>query len=60
MSFWEYEVLNFVNGQRSVYDIYRAVLAESILVPGKPHPEITLTFVQATIGKAAENGLLDF
>jgi hypothetical protein len=52
------EIFNFIDGQRSIYEIYRAVLAEAIVTGVWPHDMIALENVRNVIEKGVQRGML--
>lgn len=57
-SLMAYEVLNFVDGQRSYVDIYRAVAAEADAAGAWYYGEVTLEDVAAYLDSAEKAGIL--
>ncbi|MFQ5628109.1 MAG: hypothetical protein ACE5I1_05055, partial [bacterium] len=49
-------ILDFVNGRRSVYEIYRAVIAKAILTGFLPYESLSLTKVRAVIDEGVKSG----
>lgn len=54
------EIFNFVDGRRSIYEIYRAVLAESLLTGSWAYGEVTLRQVQRVVDEAVRAGALAY
>lgn len=54
------EIFNFVDGQRSVYEIYRAMHAEAIMAGFWPNDMVTLENVRGVLDKGVKNGMLAY